>query len=86
VRVEWPNGRIEVEHLRHNRGSVGNPLSAEEVCEKFRGCAARLTGDDEAERLLESLRSLGGSESLDGYANALANVAASAIAAPAETT
>jgi 2-methylcitrate dehydratase PrpD len=82
IRVTWPDGRIEEEHVLHNRGSVGNPMSAAEICEKFLGAAARLTDPGRAGQLLESLRSLAGAASLEGYTRAIAEVVAAPLAGP----
>jgi 2-methylcitrate dehydratase PrpD len=80
IRVTWPEGRVEEEHVLHNRGSVGNPMSAEEICEKFLEAAARLTSPERAGQLLESLRSLGEAPSLEGFTKAIAEVVAEPLA------
>lgn len=79
VRVTWPNGRIEEEHVLHNLGSVGNPMSAAEICEKFLEAASRLTDLDTAVKLLDSLRSLAEAPSLVEFGNAMAVVAAAPL-------
>jgi 2-methylcitrate dehydratase PrpD len=79
VRVTWPDGRVEEEHVLHNLGSVGNPMSPAEICEKFLGAASRLTGPDKAGRILTSLRSLSQASSLGEYTQAIAEVAAAPL-------
>ena len=79
VRVTWPDGRVEEEHVLHNRGSVGNPLSAAEICEKFLDAALRVTSPERAGRLLASLRSLAQAPSLGEYTDAMAGVAAAPL-------
>ena len=84
IRVTWPEGRVEEEHVLHNRGSVGNPMSAEEICEKFLEAAARLTSPERAGQLLESLRSLREAPSLEGFTKAIAEVVAAPLASRGE--
>ena len=79
VRVAWPSGRVEEEHVLHNRGSVGNPMSAVEISEKFLEAASRLTDSDTAGRVLQSLLSLAEAPSLADYTRALAEVAAPSL-------
>jgi 2-methylcitrate dehydratase PrpD len=79
VRVTWPDGRIEEEHVLHNLGSVGNPMSAAEICEKFLEAASRLTDLGKAGKLLDSLRSLAEAPSLEKFGNAMAAVAAAPL-------
>ena len=79
VRVTWPDGRVEEEHVLHNLGSVGNPMTGAEIAGKFMDAASRVTGPDQAARLLTSLRSLAEAPSLGEYTTAIAEVAAAPL-------
>jgi 2-methylcitrate dehydratase PrpD len=79
IRVTWPDGRVEEEHVLHNRGSVGNPMSAAEICEKFMEAAARLTTTERAGALLETLLSLGEAPTLEEFTKGIAEVVAEPV-------
>ncbi|TYB42447.1 MmgE/PrpD family protein [Actinomadura chibensis] len=76
VRVELADGTVHEEHLRHNVGSPGNPMSAEDVAAKFRDCVRGLAG---AEPLLDALRGLAAAPSLAGFTAAMAAVDAGLV-------
>ncbi|MBY6264385.1 MmgE/PrpD family protein, partial [Azospirillum sp. 412522] len=56
VSVETRTGERFVRFCASARGTVARPLSAAEHAAKFRTCAARAAGPDEAERLHRKLR------------------------------
>ncbi|GAA4231957.1 MmgE/PrpD family protein [Actinomadura meridiana] len=71
VRVELSDGTVHEEHLRHNVGSPGNPMTADDIAAKFRACAHGLNG---AEQLLDALRGLATAPSLTDFTAAMAEV------------
>ncbi|MFS2012165.1 hypothetical protein ACCD06_20185 [Azospirillum sp. CT11-132] len=56
--IETMEGERFVRFCASARGTVARPLSAAEHAAKFRTCAARAVGLDEAERLHRKLRQL----------------------------
>lgn len=76
IRIELADGSVEEEVLHYNVGSVGNPMSGEDIYSKFRGGVRRLAGQETSERLLSSLRGLTNAPSLDEFTAAMADVAA----------
>ncbi|TDD34609.1 MmgE/PrpD family protein [Actinomadura sp. KC06] len=82
VRVELNDGTRHEEHLRHNVGSPGNPMSPDDIAAKFRDCARAATGAKETDRLLNALRGLATAPSLAEFAAAMADVDAFAPGSP----
>jgi 2-methylcitrate dehydratase PrpD len=76
VRLEMEDGSRFEEHVRYNIGSVGNPMSEEDICAKFMGGARRLMSAADSERMLASLRGLETSASLVDFTQAMANAKA----------
>jgi 2-methylcitrate dehydratase PrpD len=74
IRVEMEDGTRYEEHVRNNKGSVGNPMSEHEIDAKFRSCLALEVPDAEVEELLDGLKSLPESGSLGRFTSAMAAV------------
>lgn len=73
IRVEFDDGRVYEEELRHNRGSVGNPLTRDEIRDKFLDCAQSVDGSA-AEELLEALLASSTAPDLSAFTNAMRSV------------
>jgi 2-methylcitrate dehydratase PrpD len=74
IRVELADGTVEEEVLHYNVGSVGNPMSEEDIAAKFLGGAGRLGGEQESERLLAALQGLPLAASLREFTAAIAGI------------
>ncbi|WUI01297.1 MmgE/PrpD family protein [Spirillospora sp. NBC_00431] len=79
IRIEMDDGTRHEEHLRHNVGSPGNPMSPDDIAAKFRDCTRAMTG---ADRLLDALRALPAAPSLAGFTAAMSAVDALAPRSP----
>ncbi len=79
VRIELDDGTRHEQHVRHNAGSLGNPMSTGDLDAKFLGGARRLADQATSERLLSSLRGLPAAPSASEFTAAMA-----AISVPSE--
>lgn len=57
MRVTLADGRLFEEHVKAARGNPGNPLSREELKEKFRGLAGSVLPRDQVEALISGIHS-----------------------------
>ncbi|MFI0486712.1 MmgE/PrpD family protein [Actinomadura sp. 9N215] len=78
VRIELDDGTRHEQHLHHNVGSPGNPMSADDIAAKFRACV----GTEAAEPLLDALRGLAAAPSLTQFTSAMSGVDALAPGSP----
>ena len=70
VTVRFSDGRRRSRSVRHYRGHARNPMSDGELVEKFRGQAASVITDADADALLQAIRELdeaGSPEALFGW-------------------
>lgn len=85
IRIEFDDGTVEQEHLLYNVGSVGNPMSATDICAKFLDCAGRIAEQQQSERLLAALRGLVAAPSLTEFSAAMAQIGGLAASADKAT-
>jgi 2-methylcitrate dehydratase PrpD len=65
IEVQLKDGRVLRERSsEHYRGGPRNPLSREELAEKFNDCVQQVLKPDQARRLMEAIESLEGLESI----------------------
>lgn len=77
VRVVLDDGSVHEEHLRHNIGSVENPMTKSGIHQKFLDGATRVASDVDAAQLLASLEGLALEASTDGFSAAMAKTTTS---------
>ena len=71
VRVNLRNGRILEESVEYPKGSKNNPMSAEEVKEKFKNCAGHLLPKNEVDEVVKAVLQLDVLERVDQLASLL---------------
>jgi 2-methylcitrate dehydratase PrpD len=71
VRVVLRDGSVHEEHLRHNIGSVQNPMTRAAVHDKFLEGATRVAGTQDATELLSCLEGFARQESTEGFSAAM---------------
>jgi 2-methylcitrate dehydratase PrpD len=77
VRVVLRDGSVHEEHLRHNIGSVNNPMTRSAVHDKFLDGATRVAGTQDATELLACLEDLARQESTEGFSAAMSKTTTS---------
>lgn len=82
IRIELDDGTHHEEHLHHNVGSPGNPMSPDDIAAKFRDCTRAATDPAKTDRLLDAFRTLPTAPSLAEFTAAMSAVDALAPGSP----
>jgi 2-methylcitrate dehydratase PrpD len=74
IRVEFEDGASFEELIKYNRGSLGNPMSADEICAKYADCVTRSIDEPRAKELLDALLEMPDEPDLNRFTRAISTV------------